>query len=98
VSVDPQVLMAIRLILAVAASEAARRAAAHRPTPSRKGCPMVDRAQPVTDPRVLEAILSELMLSVYRAQRRARLQALGQLPPPAPNPRAQGLMRQSPSH
>jgi hypothetical protein len=38
---------------------------------------MVDRAQPVTDPEVLQAILSELMLSVYRAQRRARLQALG---------------------
>jgi len=50
---------------------------------------------PVTDPVVIEAIEAEFMLAVYEARRRARLQELGLMPPPRPNPAALRLRRRA---
>jgi hypothetical protein len=47
---------------------------------------------PVTDPKVIEAIEAELMLSVYEARRLARRRLLGMDPPPRPRRRALALL------
>lgn len=51
--------------------------------------------RPVMDPRAIEAIEAELMLAVYAARRRARLQLLGHEPAPIARAEALELLRRA---
>jgi hypothetical protein len=56
----------------------------------------VTAATETLSPAVIESIEAELMLTIYRARRLARLQLLGREPAPAASPEALELLRRVP--